>query len=174
MTKVINLFAGPGAGKSTTAAGIFHLLKLRGYNCELVHEFAKDLTWRERYNTLSVQPYVFGKQLERIESLIDKVDFIVTDSPILLSAIYVEGSKYPLSFAKSVIDIFKLFNNRNYFLWRSKEYLQIGRSQTLAQSQLLDHRIRELLVLEHIDYFPLVGNSDAPQTIMRKLLDEVN
>lgn len=169
MTKIINLFAGPGAGKSTTAAGIFHLLKTAGRNCELVHEFAKDLTWRERQNTLRIQPYVFGKQLERIESLIDKVDFIITDSPILLSAIYVEGSKYPKSFTRSVIDIFNLFDNHNYFLWRSKEYLQIGRSQTLAQSQLLDHRIRELLVVEQIAYFPLVGNSDAPQAIVKHM-----
>ena len=171
MTKIINLFAGPGAGKSTTAAGIFHLLKVAGYNCELVHEFAKDLTWRDRQNTLRIQPYVFGKQLERIESLLDKVDIIVTDSPILLSAIYVEGSKYPPSFARSVVEIFRLFDNYNYFLWRSKEYLQIGRSQTLAQSQLLDHRIRELLVVEDIKYFPLVGNSDAPKAIVKNFME---
>ena len=29
--QVINLFAGPGAGKSTTAAGVFHRLKLFTY-----------------------------------------------------------------------------------------------------------------------------------------------
>ena len=39
--KVINLFAGPGAGKSTTAAGLFHLMKIAGMNVELVTEFSR-------------------------------------------------------------------------------------------------------------------------------------
>jgi adenylate kinase family enzyme len=30
--KVINLFAGPGAGKSTTAAALFSKMKWKGYN----------------------------------------------------------------------------------------------------------------------------------------------
>jgi hypothetical protein len=34
--KVINLFAGPGCGKSTLAAGIFSLLKFHGVLVELV------------------------------------------------------------------------------------------------------------------------------------------
>lgn len=34
--KVINLIAGPGAGKSTTAAGVFSRLKFNDINCELV------------------------------------------------------------------------------------------------------------------------------------------
>lgn len=40
--KVINLFAGPGSGKSTTCAGVFSKLKLAGVNCEMALEYAKD------------------------------------------------------------------------------------------------------------------------------------
>ncbi len=38
MTKsiVINFFAGPGSGKSTTAAGVFFTLKTAGQKAELV------------------------------------------------------------------------------------------------------------------------------------------
>lgn len=39
---VINLFAGPGSGKSTTCAGVFNKLKLAGINCEMALEYAKD------------------------------------------------------------------------------------------------------------------------------------
>ncbi len=46
--KVINLWAGPGAGKSTTAAGLFNLMKIRGYNVELVTEFAKEMVYEGR------------------------------------------------------------------------------------------------------------------------------
>ena len=45
----VNLFGGPGIGKSTTAAGVFNLLKLHGIETELITEFAKDLVWEERY-----------------------------------------------------------------------------------------------------------------------------
>jgi dephospho-CoA kinase len=33
--RVINLAAGPGAGKSTTAAGLFNIMKLKGLKVEL-------------------------------------------------------------------------------------------------------------------------------------------
>ena len=45
---VINLFGAAGSGKSTAASYIFSQLKMRGIECELVQEFAKDLTWEER------------------------------------------------------------------------------------------------------------------------------
>jgi hypothetical protein len=40
--KVINLYSGLGSWKSTTAAGLFHLMKQDLYSVELVTEFAKD------------------------------------------------------------------------------------------------------------------------------------
>ena len=45
----VNLFGGPGTGKSTTSAAVFSLLKMHGVNAELITEFAKDLTWEKRY-----------------------------------------------------------------------------------------------------------------------------
>ena len=49
MAIVINLFAGPGVGKSTTAARVFAELKLKGVNCEMALEFAKDKVWEESF-----------------------------------------------------------------------------------------------------------------------------
>ena len=70
---VINIFGGPGCGKSTTATGVFSLLKLHGVNAEFVSEFAKDLTWEERYKTLKNQNYVSAKQHHRQWRLSDDV-----------------------------------------------------------------------------------------------------
>ena len=56
-TKIINLFGGPGCGKSTTASGIFYELKKRGYECELSLEFAKDKVWEDSLRTLDDQIY---------------------------------------------------------------------------------------------------------------------
>jgi adenylate kinase family enzyme len=41
-TKYINIFGGPGAGKSTTAAALFAEMKRRGMNVELATEVAED------------------------------------------------------------------------------------------------------------------------------------
>jgi len=42
---LVNLFAGPGTGKSTTMAGLFSELKFMGVNCEQAPEFAKEKVW---------------------------------------------------------------------------------------------------------------------------------
>ena len=41
MSKIINLYGGPGVGKSTTAAGLFYKMKIAGYSCELAYEWIK-------------------------------------------------------------------------------------------------------------------------------------
>lgn len=168
ITKIINLFAGPGSGKSTTAAGLFFLMKTRGYSVELIHEFAKDLTWRGRHNTLQCQPYVFGKQLERTECLLGQVEYIITDSPILLSAIYNDEEKYP-EFQFPVIDIFDKYDNLNYFIQRVKPYNPVGRNQTEEQSKEIDTKIKDLLECYIIPYKCIPGNIVAPSKILKDI-----
>ena len=80
-TLVVNLFGGPGCGKSTLMAGIFHQLKIQGYDCEMVTEFAKDIVWEERTELLKEQIYVFTNQNYRLFRVNGKVDIIITDSP---------------------------------------------------------------------------------------------
>jgi hypothetical protein len=84
-TTIVNLFGGPGTGKSTNAALSFGKLKVRGITAEYISEFAKDLVWEERHHALGYQPYLSAKQIYRIQRVIGKVPVIITDSPILLS-----------------------------------------------------------------------------------------
>ena len=65
MCKIINLFGEPGVGKSALAAYIFYRLKVLGYNCELVTEFAKDMVYEKNENALSNQSYIFGQQMQK-------------------------------------------------------------------------------------------------------------
>lgn len=94
-TIVCNLYGGPGAGKSTTAAYVFATLKERGHTAEYVTEFAKDLVWEKRHKTLDDQVYILGKQSHRISRLLGEVDVIVTDAPIMLSHYYAKSLSSP-------------------------------------------------------------------------------
>lgn len=156
MTTIINMFGGPGISKSTSSSQLFYLMKNAGMNVELVTEFAKELTW-SRSQSLSCQPYVFGNQLIRIEILRDQVDYVITDSPILLSCIYNPTPEL----SALAIQTHHTFSNMNILLNRKKEYVPIGRSQTLAESIEIDNQIQTLLNTQKIDHIQCDGDSQG-------------
>jgi predicted ATPase len=90
MTKFINIFGGPGVGKSTTTAALFSVMKMSGYNVELVTEVAKDFVWEDRATTLTIQPYITIKQFRNLIRLKGKVEYVITDAPILLGCVYAD------------------------------------------------------------------------------------
>lgn len=147
MTLLVNLFGGPGAGKSTMMAGIFSELKLHGINAEMAPEFAKELCWENRHETMLCQPYVFGKQLHRISRLQKAgVACIVTDSPLLLSSVY--GGHWPTSFHQAVRDIERTFHLLDIIVHRVKPYNPKGRMQAEDEAIVLDGRIERVLYSE--------------------------
>jgi hypothetical protein len=170
MTLIINLFGGPGAGKSTTRAGVFHTLKLVGLNVEEVTEFAKDLTWEKRHVSLGCQAYVFGKQYRNIFRLLGQVDAIITDSPILLSCIYAPAS-YPKSFRKFVYDMFTQLDSMNYYVRRVKPYNPRGRNQTLSEAMGIDDKVFAFLKRTKIPHKIIDGDRKAATTIAQEVME---
>ena len=171
---VINLFGGPGSGKSTTAAGLFHLMKLNEMNVELVTEYAKDLTWEERYGLLANdQLYVFAKQQKRLQVLKNKVNYVVTDSPLILSLIYREWNYLPHNFEPLVFEVWQGFQNKNYFIKRTKNYVPIGRSQTEDEAKNVDVRVKDFLAQKCIKHEILEGDETTPQRIYDDILLDV-
>ena len=144
---IVNLFGGPGSGKSTTAAGVFNKLKLAGVNCEIVTEFAKHVTWKKDLNTLRNQIYVFAKQHDRMFHLKEQVDVIITDSPIIMGLIYADWNNVSLSFEQLVVDEFNRTDakNLNLFINRVKPYNPSGRNQTEEEAKEKDKDIFNLL-----------------------------
>ncbi len=95
-----------------------------GYKAELALEFAKELVWEESYAPLDNQIYLFGNQLQRIRRLQGKVDFIITDSPLPLSAIFDKsGSK---NFYNLIFEVFRSFDNVNFFVKRVKNMSRLA------------------------------------------------
>jgi len=174
-TIVINLFGGPGAGKSTTAAGLFHKLKINGVNCELVTEFAKHLTWKEDFKSLDNQLYVFAKQHDRMHHLKGKVDVIITDSPIIMGLSYCDWTKVSKSLEQLVVDEFNRpeLVNCNYFINRVKEYNPSGRNQTEDEAKLKDEDIFSLLGKYNVDFNQIDGDENAVNILSNIILDKI-
>ena len=151
---VVNMFAGPGKGKSVMSAEVFALLKKRGINCELIQEYAKSRVWEESFRTLDDQIYVFGKQSHRQWQCDGKVDVIVTDSPLLLSIIY-DKSKTEL-LADLVMHVFDQYDNLNIMLDYSFDgYETVGRMQNKHESDKIHENIRAMLDEELYEYYNL-------------------
>ena len=132
--KVINIFGGPGVGKTTQAHDLFVHLKKLGYNTDIIPEYAKKLVYRNNNEILEKdQQYIFSKQLHeyRIREK-SGVEIAISESPLPLSIVY---NKITLSedfefFENFVWHEFNKYDNLNIFLKRETDYQTIGRTQS--------------------------------------------
>ena len=170
---LINLYGAPGAGKSTGAAYVFSKLKMNGINAELVTEFAKDKVWEESKEVFKNQAYIFGKQYFRISRCEDKVDVIVTDSPLLLSIIYNNSKVLGEDFNKVVRNVSNSYKSLNYFINRVKEYNPEGRFQTEEESNELSEDIRDFLLKNGVDFYEVNGETKGYDEIVKDVLERI-
>ena len=157
-TLVVNLYGGPGTGKSTGAMYITSLLKADGIDAELVTEFAKDKVWEENKEALSNQAYMFGSQYYKISRILGKVAVVVTDCPLLLNIIYNNDERLGNAFNAVVLNVATSFNVMDVFLKRVKKYNENGRMQTEAESDEISARIKTLLDRFRGGYITESGN----------------
>lgn len=169
-TKVINLLAGPGSGKSTMAATIFAKLKMMGVNCELVTEFAKDKTWEQNDVALSNQIYVFAKQYFRMDRCSGKVDVLITDSPLIMSPMYNRDMDIDKPLKELVKAINDKYDNLYFFVKRVKKYNPIGRSQTESESDEISRRIHEMMDRYGLEYTEIPGRMESADIVINQLI----
>lgn len=168
---VINLYAGPSSGKSTAAAWLFTCLKKIGYNVELVTEYAKDKVWEESHTILNNQILLFAKQHHRIKRLLDKVEIVITDSPIMMGISY--------DFEKSIhlrnlaFYEYNKMDNLNFYLNRSTSFKQEGRTHTEDESIKMDKIIKDNLDEFNIDYKIYSVNDSGYNDMLNTILDKI-
>jgi tRNA uridine 5-carbamoylmethylation protein Kti12 len=150
-TIVVNVLGGPGVGKSTEAALLFGNLKKRGYICEQVLEYAKELVWEKNLELLSDQKHVYLEQKRRLDRLYGVVDVITTDASLLNSIVYAPES-YPESFRKEVLHAFGQYRNFNVYLDPAMTYENIGRLQNKEESDAIGVTVLNLLKQEAIPF----------------------
>lgn len=156
----VNLFGGPGSGKSTVAALVYAYLKLRKINCELVREFAKDLVYQGKdlkKSTTTEQAMIFQEQKRRELILKDQVQVILCDSPLYLNAFY--------SGLETLWEASKEYsgpNDLNIFIKRNQEesFESVGRSHDETQSKAIDVQMREELLKRNIPFIEFKGEAE--------------
>lgn len=147
----INLYGGPGSGKSTTAAWLFSELKLRGYSVEHVNEYVKGWAYQGRKVKRFDQIYLFGKQHQSEYSVLTNgVKNVVTDSPLILPCLYGEiycGKEISIPLEMLVKEYDKHYPCLNIFLDRGKKtYVQEGRYESYEKAKEIDRLTKDKLV----------------------------
>lgn len=163
--KVINLWGGPGIGKSTTASGLFNIMKLRKKSVELVTEYAKQLVWEKQDASIfENQILLLAKQEQKQKILVGQVEYCITDSPVLLSYLYAPKEYYS-SFFSLVNEVHMSYDNIDILLNRVKDYDANGRVHTLEQSIEKDKQIKNLLDSFNIKYYNVDADENAHENI---------
>ena len=154
--KVINLIGGPGSGKSTIASGLFYYMKINDYNVEIAREWIKSAVYEERNYPLTDGLYVLAKQNKLLNELKNKVDYVITDSPLFLPMIY--QKPYSKSFRKFAIELYNSYDNINILLKRNTglKFSNIGRHQSYDEAKSIDEEIREFYCKHISTYFDCV------------------
>lgn len=170
-TKVINFISGPGAGKTTLSALLFAKLKIEGFVCEYVQEYAKTLVWMEDFDTLNNQYLVSKKQFDLLKQIDGKVDYIITDGPLIHGVYYNKYNKDNICNVEKteefILRNFAQFDNINIVLKRSERaYEQQGRIQTEEESRDIDCILRHIMRVNKIDFIEFDADESAIDSIL--------
>lgn len=143
---MINLFAGPGAGKGKAARKIVEALKGNGVAAAYVPGPQKEMLKKDPKQldrTIKTQKKLYGLQKERLKKEAKLSKVIVTDSPLSVYPLYVK--KPDIGFSKEVIKDFRKDQSLNIYLEREAEYQRGDRKESLRESEDIDLSIWQML-----------------------------
>jgi len=171
---VVNLISGPGTGKSIITARLFEKLKLKYISCDISMEYIKRKLREKALKVIESQIYIFGKQQFQLFTMKDEVEVIITDSPIILSAIY-DKTKCP-HLRALILKEFKSYNNMTYFIERDPKakYEQEGRYQDLKGAKKVDKKVKKFMDDHKIPYKIIYGiGKKSRKTILKDIAKEL-
>jgi ABC-type oligopeptide transport system ATPase subunit len=171
---VVNLFGGPGSGKSTTAHGLMYTLKSKGYNVEYSGEYAKELVYADDMLTLSNQFNVLREQERRLQILNNKVDIVINEEPLINGIVYVKEDVKEKMIEKSLRS-WNSYNNICYYIQRdlSLNFTKIGRLHNLEESMALDVKILKVLNTYSPGYTIVPSALDAIDFIVKNFENQI-
>lgn len=147
-TTIVNVWGGPGIGKTTAAAELFVMMKKRGMSVELAHEYAKARVYRQHPIKKYDEIYTFAKQLHIESPMYGQVEYIVTDRPLAMSAVYARACGDRTGVAAAVEACIKEqmrdgISHKDFLLRRKTTYNPEGRFHTEEQAVEIDRLCKE-------------------------------
>ena len=115
---------------------------------------ATELVYDEAFNVMNDQIYLFGEQWHRTFRMLGKVDFIVTDSPLLMNIVY--DKQNDDDFRKFIKSRIHKLKSLDFFVNRSNAFSEVGRIHNLEQSKELDKTINFTGILNLNSLFPIL------------------
>ena len=178
-THVINIIGGPGIGKTTISALLFANLKIKGYICEYVQEFAKKLVWLKDYDTLNNQFFVSREQYTLLKQIDGQVDFLITDGPLIHGIYYNKYNKDNNSntdkVEKFILESIHKFKNINIVLDRvERDYETEGRIQTEQESKDIDVILKHILRTNNFTFLSFRAEPEEIENITNEVIKLVN
>ena len=175
----IGLIGGPSSGKSGQCAHFVGILKSKSILVEQVVEWVREAFNKKMIpdNNAWTQFWIYEEQCRREDCIPSEINYIVTDSPTLLSYVYAlfngsyEKDKWlwVKMYEKFIIDL-----DRYQFLFfceREKPYQKDGtRKQTEEEAKELDKQIKNLLDLHGCKYYSLTGSINERTINMCKII----
>ena len=163
MTTVIELLGGPGSGKSTLAANIFVRMKQNGMSAELVPEHVKYWAWDGQQVGPFDQVYLFGRQVRYESRLYGKVDYIISDSPVIMYPVYEEVYQKHSIIRPSVLAFLRETKNqgvvrKTFSLPRVVHYETTGRFESDQMVENIDNSLQSFYEAHSYEYRPLGTN----------------
>lgn len=174
-TYVINIIGGPGIGKTTISALLFANLKIRGYVCEYVQEFAKKLVWLQDYDTLNNQFFVSKEQYNLLKQIDRHVDFLITDGPLIHGIYYNKYNKDNNSntdkVEKFILTSINKFKNINIVLDRvDRDYEKEGRIQTEEEAKDIDVILKHILRTNNFSFSSFLADPNQIENIVEYVI----
>ena len=181
--KIINLFGGPGAGKTTLAYYLAYRFKQAGFRAELVGEAAREIIYDRNppdpdtggvaRQLIDNQFLISGLQSERIQRLFRRgVEVAIADSPLRMGLMYVNDPGMRTALKLAIRRFEEGYPHQlNVRVQRTPgKYDKESRAQTEHEATVLDDKIWEMMPKNPNDYATIWGHEEA---LFQYLLQEV-
>ena len=170
----VNVFGGPGSGKSTMAYAVAAELKARGYTAECVGEVVKDCIYdaargdqeaaRLLDGSVESQEELYRRQSARERRLDGLVQFVVADSPAIMGLAYLApdaDEDRAARLAALAQDEFEAQESVNVIVAREGAYDPRARIHAEDEAERIDADVLALVERATAGRYETVGRGDA-------------